>query len=137
MPLAQVNIARPVAGRDAGLATLAGPVDASAEAADGFLWRLPAAAPHRLPDGRVVVNLSLWRDLESLRTWAYGDAAHVAAMRRRREWFTGTETALALWWVPGEERPTIADARARLAHLDRHGPTPFAFTFRRPFAPAT
>ncbi|MPZ65868.1 MAG: DUF3291 domain-containing protein [Pseudonocardiaceae bacterium] len=31
--------------------------------------------------------------------------------------------------------PAIADAEARLAALHEHGPTPYAFTSRRPFPP--
>jgi len=59
-------------------------------------------------------------------------------MRRRREWFEAYETAyMALWWVPAGHRPTIEEAKERLAALDRDGPTPYAFTFRTSFsAPA-
>ncbi|MFJ4217156.1 DUF3291 domain-containing protein [Streptomyces hydrogenans] len=34
-----------------------------------------------------------------------------------------------LFWTT----PTWADACARLEHLHDHGPSPFAFSFRRPF----
>ena len=42
---------------------------------------------------------------------------------------------MALWWVQAGHRPTIEEAKERLAALDRDGPTPFAFTFREPFEP--
>jgi hypothetical protein len=42
---------------------------------------------------------------------------------------------LALWWVPADHQPSVAEARERLEHLQRHGPTPYAFTFREPFGP--
>jgi hypothetical protein len=42
---------------------------------------------------------------------------------------------LALWWVPEGHTPTIAEAQERLAHLEGHGPSPHAFTFKRRFAP--
>jgi hypothetical protein len=51
-------------------------------------------------------------------------------MKRRREWFERmTEAYVALWWVPLDHRPTIAEAVERIEHLKRHGPSPIAFTF--------
>ena len=41
----------------------------------------------------------------------------------------------ALWWVPAGHLPTVAEAEARLLTLRTEGPTPHAFTFRRPFPP--
>jgi hypothetical protein len=38
-----------------------------------------------------------------------------------------------LWWIPVDTLPTVDEALARLDHLRRFGPTPEAFTFRRPF----
>ena len=40
-----------------------------------------------------------------------------------------------LWWIPAGQVPTIEEAKARLAHLRDHGPTPAAFTFKRRFDP--
>lgn len=52
-------------------------------------------------------------------------------MRRRQDWFDKYPGAyLALWWVPTGQRPTTDEAKERLAHLDRHGPSPVAFTFK-------
>ena len=79
--------------------------------------------------------MSVWRSIEDLRAYVYG-SAHVEVLRRRQEWFTRMETVYAaLWWVPGGHRPSIDEAKKRLAHLEQHGPTPFAFTFRRLFPP--
>ena len=55
-------------------------------------------------------------------------------MRRRREWFEEMKIYMALWWVPAGTLPTIEDAKAKLALLERLGPTQEAFTFRQPFA---
>ena len=55
------------------------------------------------------------------------------------EWFElFGATYLALWWIEEGAFPDAAEGRRRLAHLDRFGPTPFAFTFKRrfPAAPA-
>jgi Domain of unknown function (DUF3291) len=43
------------------------------------------------------------------------------------------EAYAALWWVPVGHRPSIPEAQERVAHLRQHGPTPFAFTFKRAF----
>jgi hypothetical protein len=59
-----------------------------------------------------------------------------ALLRRRHEWFSRMETVYAaLWWAPAGHRPSIDEATKRLAHLEAHGPAPFAFTFKRPFPP--
>jgi hypothetical protein len=39
-----------------------------------------------------------------------------------------------VWWIPAGTLPTVADAEQRLLHLREHGPSPYAFTFRDPFA---
>ena len=57
-------------------------------------------------------------------------------LRRRREWFDRMQDAYAvLWWVPAGDIPTVEEGKERLEHLQQHGPTPFAFTFRRSFPP--
>ena len=59
---------------------------------------------------------------------------HAEVMRRRREWFTHLREAYTLlWWVPAGVRPTVADAELRLAALRGSGPTPYAFSVKRPF----
>lgn len=58
---------------------------------------------------------------------------HLAAMRRRREWFERLETFVCLWWVPAGHVPSVAEAEERLTHLRASGPTPHAFTFRALF----
>src|SRR2546427_9828799 len=68
--------------------------------------------------------MSVWRSLEDLRAYVYR-SAHAEVLRRRAESFTRMETVYAaLWW-----------AKKRLAHLDQHGPTPFAVTFKAAFPP--
>ncbi|MGH7497550.1 MAG: DUF3291 domain-containing protein [Gemmatimonadales bacterium] len=49
-------------------------------------------------------------------------------------WRLQTEDGDAtLWWVPAGHRPTVGEAVGRLAHLEQHGPTAFAFSFASPF----
>ena len=144
--LAQVNVARPLAPLDtpllADFMAALEPVNARADAAPGFVWRLQTedgdATALRIGDDRTLVNMSVWESLEALRAFVYDDPGHRAVMRRRREWFERLDLVLALWWVPAGHVPTIAEAEERLLLLDGRGPSPDAFTFRRHFpAPGT
>jgi hypothetical protein len=40
-----------------------------------------------------------------------------------------------MWWVTRGERPTVADAKARLERITAEGPSASAFTFKQRFAP--
>lgn len=117
LQLAQVNIGRargemtePVM---AGFVARLEEINALADASPGFVWRLQtedgdATAVRPYADLRILINLSVWTDLAALRAYVYR-SPHAAVMRGRREWFE------------------------RLAHLERHGPTPYSFTFAEPF----
>lgn len=113
-------------------------INALAEASPGFVWRLQtddgnATAIRPFEDENLLVNMSVWRDVESLKAYVYG-SAHVQFMRRRREWFALMKEAyLVLWWVPRGHRPEIAEAIAKLELLKAQGPGPEAFTFAEPF----
>lgn len=115
-------------------------INALADQSPGFVWRLQtedgdATAVRPYEDAGILINLSVWADLPALRAYVYR-SAHAAVMRRRREWFERFERVyVALWWVPPGHRPPVAEAVARLAHLEQHGPTAFAFSFAEPFGP--
>lgn len=142
--LAQVNIALPQAPLDSeqlrDFVDLLDPINALAEAAPGFVWRLvtedgDATAVRGFGDDRLIINLSVWDSLESLGDFVFR-SGHADVMRRRREWFERLQTVYAaLWWVPAGHRPTVAEAEQRVAALQADGPTPYAFIFRRPFPP--
>lgn len=116
------------------------PVNAHAEAADGFIWRLIGDgndATDLVPDEsdpQLLVNMSLWRDVEALAAFVYRQSDHLAFMRRRKEWFERIEVFMALWWVPAGHIPSVAEGMARIAMLKERGPSAEAFTFRQPFA---
>jgi uncharacterized protein DUF3291 len=108
-----------------------------AEATEGFRWRLQSDegdATSLRPFGEdVIVNMSVWRDLEALRKFVY-NSAHAEILKRRREWFAHAPQAHAvLWWVPVGHRPSLAEAAGRLEGLRRQGPSPTAFTFGKVF----
>ena len=113
-------------------------INALAESSPGFRWRLKTdegdATALRPLGEQTLVNMSVWRDIESLNAYVYR-SAHVEIMRRRREWFDRMEQAsMVLWWVPRDHRPTVAEAITRLELVRAQGPTAEAFTFRKPFS---
>lgn len=147
--LAQVNIARLVAPLEtpalADFVAALDPVNAAADAAPGFVWRLQtedgnatAVRAFEWDAGEsagVIVNMSVWRDVESLAAFVYGEM-HRQVLKRRREWFERMQEAYtACWWVPAGHRPSTVEGETRLQHLRSHGPTPHAFTLRTHFPP--
>ena len=113
-------------------------INALADQSPGFVWRLQteegdATAIRPFENANMLVNMSVWRDIESLQKYVYS-SAHVDVMRRRRDWFERMpEAFLVLWWVPRRHRPSVAEAIAKLEALRANGPTQEAFTFRQPF----
>ncbi|MGV9221947.1 DUF3291 domain-containing protein [Streptomyces albogriseolus] len=142
--LAQVNIARLKAPLDTPLlkdfVDNLDPVNADADAADGFVWRLQsddgdATAISVFGDPWLIINMSVWRDQHALTAFMYR-GRHREMLSRRREWFERVEEAMTtLWWVPAGHRPSVAEAENRLLRLRAHGPTPYAFTLRTSFPP--
>ena len=141
--LAQVNIGRFRAPLESpimnGFRSALDPINALADHSPGFVWRLQTedgnATAIRLDpdDDLMAINMSVWETLEALQQFVY-KSRHVETLRARQQWFLPIEgPILALWWIPAGQIPTVADARVRLDHLQAHGPTPFAFTFRTPF----
>lgn len=115
-------------------------INALAEASPGFVWRLQDEAGDATairPFGEeVLVNLSLWRDVEALKGYVY-KSAHAEILKRRNEWFTRMgEAHMVLWWVPAGHLPSVSEAAERLRLLRELGPTAQAFSFRQAFAPA-
>jgi hypothetical protein len=133
--VAQLNIARLHHALDseetAEFNAAIGPVNALAEATPGFVWRLvdddgQSSSHVRLPgedDPLMIVNMSVWADLESLKHFMYR-SGHAMYLRRRVEWFErSTEPTSVCWWIPAGDLPDLADAYRRLLHLRDHGPT--------------
>lgn len=141
--LAQLNVARPLAPLDSDVMAefmgALGKVNALAEAAPGFVWRLKddsgnaTALQPMGPD--VIVNMSVWRDVAALSDYVH-KSGHVEYLKRRKEWFRRiAEAYVVLWWVPAGHRPSMEEAVERLMRLRERGPSPEAFTFREAFAP--
>lgn len=114
-------------------------INALADRSPGFVWRLQTeegdatAVDFMGPD--MLVNMSVWEDVESLHNYVYR-TAHAEIMSRRKEWFERmTESYTVLWWIPEGTVPTPQEARRKLAQLRENGPTPGAFTFKKTFPP--
>ena len=142
--LAQVNIARLVAPLDdaqlADFVALLEPVNAAADGAPGFVWRLQtdggdatAVRAFEWDAGDsvgVIVNMSVWSGINELEAFVFGEM-HRQVLRRRREWFHRmSEPYMVCWWVPAGHRPTTDEAEDRIRSLRAHGPNPQAFTLR-------
>lgn len=141
--IAQINIAkfRLPRGSDenASFEALLDEVNALAEAAPGFVWRMIGEGENAdgsvFADPDVTINLTVWETLDQLAAFAYRNLTHRSVMRRRREWFVELPAYLAIWWIPAGAIPDLRDARARLDLIAAQGPTPEAFDFRTPFPP--
>ncbi|MGA2968469.1 MAG: DUF3291 domain-containing protein [Acidimicrobiales bacterium] len=146
--IAQVNIARLVAPLDsqqlAGFVAALDPVNASADEAPGFVWRLQtdegnATAVQAFEweeqgAAGVIINMSVWQSIAQLSDWVYGPL-HRAVLVQRRNWFERvSEATTALWWVREGHLPSTKEAETRVLHLREQGPTPMAFTFKAVFA---
>ena len=145
--LAQVNIGRMRAPLDspqlADFAAALDPVNAAADAAPGFVWRLQTEDGNatavqafqwdRAGTAGVLVNMSVWESVEALAGYVYSDT-HRQVLKGRRRWFEGmAEAYAALWWIPAGHAPTTAEAEGRVLHLREFGPTAYAFTLREHF----
>jgi hypothetical protein len=142
--LAQINVA--LARADMSSAVMTGfvsrldEINRLAENARGFVWRLvgdgaDATSIRAFDDPLLLVNMSVWEDLESLKSYAY-KSAHVDLIRDRDAWFHKLpEAHQALWWVSAGHIPTVREGKAKLEHIRAHGPSPEAFTFARSFPP--
>ena len=108
------------------------PVNAAADAAPGFVWRLQtedgnATAVHAFEwdqagSAGVLVNMSVWESVEALAAYVYSDT-HRQVLRRRRQWFEQmAEAHVALWWIPRGHTPTTDEAEERVLHLRSSAP---------------
>ena len=140
--VAQINIGRMRGPLDseimAGFVAQIETINALADQSPGFVWRLQgsggdATSLRPYDDTAILVNMSVWESLDTLRNYVYR-SAHTNVMRDRRAWFERFEGMYyALWWVPAGRHPTVAEAKSRLDHLREHGESPYAFTFRNIF----
>ena len=140
--LAQINIARMLAAIDdpimAEFVAQLTPINALADQSPGFVWRLQsesgdATSIKIYDDELIIINITVWESVESLREFAYR-SAHVGVMRDRKRWFDVFDgPSYALWWIPVGQLPSTEEGKERLDHLRENGDSAFAFSFKNVF----
>jgi len=142
MQLAQLNIAEsryPMS--DTRLDGFTGKIDAInalADRADGFIWRLTdddtdidGALSLRLPgNDTTLVNMSVWENLKSLYDFIY-KTAHAKVMQSNFQNFIPfVKNHYVLWWVEDGHIPNLTEANSRLEAIRKNGPNLSAFNFK-------
>lgn len=116
------------------------PINQLAEKSQGFIWRFQDETGNATnatlgKKASIIINLSVWENTAALKKFAY-QSNHANFVKRRREWFEKMESAhYVLWWVKAGHQPDLNEAEERLSYLQKHGETPFAFTFFSDFKP--
>ena len=143
--LAQLNIATALAPLDSPqLADFVDNLDRInhvAEQSSGFIWRLKddtgnATDIQAFDNPLTIVNMSVWQDADALKNFMF-KTDHLSFMKRKTQWFEKSQQATyVLWWIDAEHRPTITEAKEKLAYLQTHGESQAAFSFKQLY-PAT
>jgi hypothetical protein len=134
--LAQINIATAKFDMDdARMDGFTGRIDAVnavAERAPGFVWRLKSDSGNALDisvsdDPRFIINMSVWESPSVLEDFVW-KTIHVKVYNNKAQWFpTEAIPHMAFWWVPIGHEPSAEEGMARLQHLRDHGPSETAF----------
>ena len=140
--IAQINVADALAEMDTeimhGFVSRLDEINALADAAPGFVWRLQSedgdsTTIRVFQNPLLLVNMSVWETIEDLKNYVY-KSFHVELIRDREAWFSKMgKPHQALWWVPAGHIPTVEEAKKKLELIREHGPSKEAFTFGRPF----
>lgn len=140
--LAQINIAQAQDSMDSvlmqGFVERLDEINQLADDADGFIWRLQteegdATTIQAFDDPLLMVNMSVWKDIESLKHYVYR-TRHVELIRDRDAWFNKqVKMHQALWWVLVGHTPTVDEGKKNLEYLQNNGSSKTAFTFAKPF----
>ena len=113
-------------------------INTLAEQSDGFVWRFKgdednATAIRVFEDDFLIINMSVWESKEALFNFTY-KSDHVGIFTRRKEWFAAMrDMHMAFWYINKGHVPSPEEAKSRLAYLNQHGETPYAFTFKGKF----
>jgi hypothetical protein len=145
--LAQANVAYAIAPHDdprlADYMVRLDEINFLADRSPGFVWRYHTdsrdPAQREFEDTRVLFNMSVWESIEALHAYTYR-TAHAEVYAARKQWFVDVKSvigghALAMWWIRRGERPTVREAKQRLALITADGPSERAFTFKQRFPP--
>jgi Domain of unknown function (DUF3291) len=115
-------------------------INTLADQSPGFIWRMQteegdSTAIQAYEDPSIIVNMSVWKDFESLENYVY-KTVHVELIRGKKSWFSKMETAhQALWWIPSSHIPSLSEGKKKLECLQKNGASIEAFTFAKRFFP--
>jgi len=133
--IAQINVAKFREAREypvnADFEAALDEVNALAEAAPGFVWRMIGEGDS--DDAALTINMTVWESIEQLAAFAYRNLTHRSVVRRRKDWFVEMPAYLALWWIEAGRVPALAEGMAKLELIGRAGPTAEAFDFKTMF----
>jgi hypothetical protein len=118
-------------------------VNAMADAAPGFVWRLKTEEGNATSlrafewdiDGSagVLTNMSVWESFEALKEFVYSPG-HLEVLRQKKNWFHHmADATLALWWMPAGSLPTLDDAEAKIRQIRKNGPSHAVFDLSRKY----
>src|SRR5271166_4801216 len=94
-------------------------INALAERAEGFVWRLKddsnnATAIRPFADPNMAVNLSLWASVEALEKFVW-NTVHSRFYSAKGSWFEKMSTPhFVMWRVPDRRIPSLDEAKERL-----------------------
>lgn len=141
--LAQINIAKLLKPIDhpqiADFVNQLDEINALADDSEGFVWRLKDEGSNNVTeiespfDDNLIVNMSVWENAEMLKNYIY-NSGHIKVFMCRKEWFDKpTNAHMALWWIEAGTIPTLEEAKAKLALIDKSGATQDSFLFHKVF----
>ncbi|NMH89909.1 DUF3291 domain-containing protein [Flavivirga algicola] len=139
--LAQINIAKRLAPLDDPImldfVNNLDRINALADKSEGFVWRLKdenkELAAQVFQDEALLINMSVWENIEALFNYTY-KSGHIEVFKRKKEWFDKMKMMhMAFWFIPKGHEPTFLEAKNRLDYLNKHGETPYAFSFKSKF----
>jgi len=84
-------------------------------------------------DEQVIINISVWDSIESLKDFVF-KTFHSDFLKRRKEWFKSYgKIQVAMWWIQEGEIPTIEEAVDKLEYLQKNVPSEMVFDFKNIF----
>ncbi|MEQ8304569.1 MAG: DUF3291 domain-containing protein [Cyclobacteriaceae bacterium] len=140
--IAQLNLAKAKYSLDdprmAGFVKQLAAVNSEGENSSGFVWILKdetgtAVNFNLFDDPSLLVNLTVWQDIESMKQFVY-NGLHLKVFKNRKAWFEPMEREhLVLWWIPPDHVPSLKEARLKMEKLWTEGPSLAAFNFKKLF----
>jgi hypothetical protein len=102
-------------------------INALADRMPGFVWRLKEDGGDSAPDPMMLINMSVWENVEALEKFVW-QTAHRNVYRRKTDWMEKPAGPyLVMWWIPQGHVPSLAEGKERLHRLATEGPSDYAF----------